>query len=562
MSLPALLAPGTVIGEHYIIHDLINNGGFGAVYRGIDTGEGNRACAIKEIYNVTPATRRQALMEVSVLLTVRSPHLPDVYDALEANGRFYLVMELIEGQNLLQLLRSRVPGGLVGEQDPSQPTQGPCSEQEVLSWLLPILDVLQELHSRHPPIMHRDIKPGNIILKPNQTAVLVDFGLTKLYDPSRDTQTMLKAVSEGFSPAEQYTGKTSPQSDIYSMAATMYLLLTNRRPPMAIHRTVNDTLIPPRQLNPGLSPHIEAALMKALAVNAHERFQSASEFSQALRNPAFRGYSPTGDPYSDSTIAAPSALSAPVMSTQQGQQQSQQKLTLPAPPPQPQNNGAHAKRKPARAQNPPMSYSGVPAPLSYPIPPNAQRGPWQNPAYPAAPGYGMAPQMMYQKPLPSATNQGCLWGALGGILTGLLVVFTSQAVNFYVAILLGFGFYLLAGWLTTRRGGSLWRGLRVGFWSGVFSMMVFWATYGVGYVILLSQHLRQASAEMPGASSKDIFNAAIGSIHTALPSSTNVLSLIIGALVFASLFGLVGGFLGSSSFKTRMMQGNQPSPHP
>lgn len=558
MSLPALLAPGTVIGEHYIIHDLINNGGFGAVYRGIDTGEGNRACAIKEIYNVTPATRRQALMEVSVLLTVRSPHLPDVYDALEANGRFYLIMELIEGQNLLQLLRSRVPGGLVGEQDPSQPTQGPCSEQEVLSWLLPILDVLQELHSRHPPIMHRDIKPGNIILKPNQTAVLVDFGLTKLYDPSRDTQTMLKAVSEGFSPAEQYTGKTSPQSDIYSMAATMYLLLTNRRPPMAIHRTVNDTLIPPRQLNPGLSPHIEAALLKALAVNAPERFQSASEFSQALRNPAFRGYSPTGDPYSDSTVAAPT------MGAQQGQQQSQQKLTLPAPPPPPQNNGVHSKRKPAGAQNPPMSYPGVPAPLSYPTPPNVQQGPWRNTTYPPAPGYGMAPQMMVQKPLPSATNQGCLWGVAQGILTGLLVVFTSQLVNFYVAILLAFGFYLLAGWLTTRRGGGPWRGLQAGLWSGIYGIIVFGLTFLVGYGIQFTQQFSLVKNEMGGAPFSDIVKAASNNIHTAFPSLTfsNILTLIIGALVFASLLGLVGGFLGSSSFRTRMAQGNQPSPHP
>ncbi len=562
MSLPALLTPGTVIGEHYIIHDLINHGGFGAVYRGIDTSEGNRACAIKEIYNVTPATRRQALMEVSVLLTVRSPHLPDVYDALEANGRFYLIMELIEGQNLLQLLRSRVSGGLVGEQDPSQPTQGPCSEQEVLSWLLPILDVLQELHSRHPPIMHRDIKPGNIILKPDQTAVLVDFGLTKLYDPSRDTQTMLKAVSEGFSPAEQYTGKTSPQSDIYSMAATMYLLLTNRRPPMAIHRTVKDTLIPPRQLNPGLSPHIEAALLKALAIHASDRFQSASEFSQALRNPAFRGYSPAGDPYSDATVAAP------VTGAQQEQQQGQQKpLTLPPPPDQVQNNGkngAHPKRKPTGAQNPPLSYPGVPTPLSYPAP-NAQRGPWQNPAYPPPPGYpgyGMAPQMMAQKPLPSATSQGCLWGALQGILTGLLVVFTTAVVNFYVAILLACGFYLLAGWLTTRRGGSLWRGLQAGLWSGIYGVMVFWATYGVGFLILLAQQFSLAKAEMPGAPFSDIANVASHNVHTALPPSMNALSLIIGALIVASLLGLIGGFLGTSSFRTRIAQRNQPSPHP
>ena len=97
MGLPVALTPGTIIGRHYIIGDLLNMGGFGAVYRGTDTSEQNRPCAIKETYDVTPSARRQALMEASVLFTVRSPHLPEVYDALEENGRFYLIMQLIEG---------------------------------------------------------------------------------------------------------------------------------------------------------------------------------------------------------------------------------------------------------------------------------------------------------------------------------------------------------------------------------------------------------------------------------------------------------------------------------
>src|SRR5882724_13605014 len=113
MSLPPTLAPGTIIGGHYVVDSLISRGGFGAVYRGYDTSENNRLCAIKETYDVTPAARRQALMEASVLFTVRSVHLPQVYDALEDSGRFYLVMQLIEGQNLLELLSRRI-GGPVG----------------------------------------------------------------------------------------------------------------------------------------------------------------------------------------------------------------------------------------------------------------------------------------------------------------------------------------------------------------------------------------------------------------------------------------------------------------
>ena len=146
------LDTGTTIGGHYIIDGLINRGGFGAVYRGIDSSEGNRLCAIKETYDVTPAARRRALMEAAVLFTVKSKHLPRVYDAFEADGRFYLVVQLIEGKTLQQLLR------LQGR---------PCSEQDVVNWLIPTMHVLNELHSRNPAVIHRDIKPGNIILTPD-----------------------------------------------------------------------------------------------------------------------------------------------------------------------------------------------------------------------------------------------------------------------------------------------------------------------------------------------------------------------------------------------------------
>ena len=236
------LDAGTTIGGHYVIDVLINRGGFGAVYRGIDSSEGDRLCAIKETYDVTPTARRRALMEAAVLFTVKSKHLPRVYDAFEADGRFYLVMQLIEGKTLQQLLKLQ---------------RRPCSEQEVVNWLIPIMHVLNELHSRNPAVIHRDIKPGNIILTPDQTAVLVDFGLTKLYDPNSDTQTMVRAVSGGYSPIEQYVGKTSPQSDIYAMAATMYFLLTLKLPPESVNRSYRDELIAPRLLNPMLSPNLE-----------------------------------------------------------------------------------------------------------------------------------------------------------------------------------------------------------------------------------------------------------------------------------------------------------------
>lgn len=555
MSLPIALTPGTVIGGHYIIGDLINRGGFGAVYRGTDTSEGNRPCAVKEIYDVTPAARRQALMEASVLFTIRSKHLPEVYDALEANGRFYLVMQLIEGQNLLQLLRSRVPGGLVGEQEPNKRKQGPCSEQEVLSWLLPIMDVLQELHSRNPPIMHRDIKPGNIILTPQQTAVLVDFGLTKLYDPSRSTQTMVKAVTEGFSPVEQYVGQTSPQSDIYSIAATMYLLLTNRLPPAALNRSMQDTLIAPRKLNPSLSPRIEQALLKALAVHATDRYQSMREFADALREPGFSAYA-------DRTIATPPVTSAsPQPKTPAKQQPAPQVPPVPTytgSPQAPQTYpGAATGGYPSHPGY--TGYSGSPQPSYVPQP-----GYMPNRTYPnlPAPRYGTMPQPAVQplQPLPTSTGQGCLWGILGGITCALLVLFLHVDTAFIEALLLGGIFCMVAGYGTTHKGGAAVRGGWAGSWTGLIGFILFWITFYIGLIgITISFLLQAMNAHHPHLSIANAFQRAEQSLQLTWPgypnSSSPLMSLLILAAIWlASAFALgwIGGTLGSQRYKARM----------
>lgn len=531
MSLPLSLVQGTTVGGHYIVGPLMNNGGFGAVYQGIDTSEGNRPCAIKETYDVTPAARRQALMEAGILFTVRSQHLPEVYDAFEAGGRFYLVMQLIEGQNLLELLRYRV-SGLIGEQEPHRLSQGPCSEQEVLSWLLPVMDVLQELHSRHPAIIHRDIKPANIILTPQQTAVLVDFGLTKLYDPNRNTQTMVKAVSVGFSPVEQYLGKTSPQSDIYSMAATIYLLLTNRLPPAAMTRVGQDTLIAPRLLNPALSPKVERALLKALAVNADDRYQSIDEFAQALKAPAFQAHA-------DPTIALRPA----------------------------QTTAKTPSLSPAYQQTPPihayMGTAGQP-PLQTPI-----NAPYYNsmpsPAYiPAgSSGYVMAPLSTGTpvRALPGSFGQGCLWGIVQGTLAALLVLFLRQIAYFYLAMLMGFVFYVIAGFMTTRRGGSSFRGAWAGFWAGIDSTITFWSVLLIGLVIrffLLLQKeatfVRNHGARVPSGLSARVWRDVLPDflLHPSSSpqqSSTNLWFLLLGGLLVAFALGWVGGLLGRSRHK-------------
>ncbi|GAC1400436.1 MAG: hypothetical protein NVS4B12_02440 [Ktedonobacteraceae bacterium] len=546
MSLPIALTPGTVIANNYVIGSLINSGGFGAVYRATDSSEGNRPCAIKETYDVTPAARRQALMEASVLFTVRSEHLPQVYDALEANGRFYLVMQLVEGQDLLHLLKERVAQhhmAPVGEQEPHQMLQGPCSEQEVLAWMLPFMDVLQELHSRHPAVVHRDIKPANIILTPHQTTVLVDFGLTKLYDAhSNGTQTLVRAVSQGFSPIEQYTGKTGPQSDIYALAATMYLLLTNCLPPSAVKRSVHDELIAPRQFNPTLSLKVEHALLKALAVQADLRYQTMHEFAQALRAPAF-------DAHADPTLVG---LKAPSLRYPQAPL-TIQKQPVPAY---------------ARVPQKPMNKSTSVPPKAYPVLPVA-------PAVPTVPpGFVMVPQSANTsaQSLPTPFGQGCLFGLIQAVLSALLVLFLKEESSFYLALCMGFFFYALAGFMTTRRGGSSLRGGWSGVWAGVTSTVMFWVILFIGLFILLAQRIEVDTTKAQESGTPLPHNELNRAWHATQPmyphysfastqsSWLNLLFLLGGGILLASAIGWLGGMLGTSQHqkKSAKMQHRVP----
>jgi len=520
------------VGGHYRIEGLINTGGFGAVYRGLAISEGNRPCAIKETYDVTPAARRQALMEAAILFTVKNDHLPQVYDAFEEKGRFYLVMQLIEGQNCSQLVHGH--GGYF-------------REQEVLAWLLPVADVLQELHSRNPPVLHRDIKPANIILTPQSVAVLVDFGLTRLYDPSVETQTMARAVSEGFSPLEQYVGQTSPQSDIYALAATMYFLLTAQAPPASVARSMEDKLIAPRQLNPQLSVKIENALLKALAVNTKQRFTSMQEFARALRAPDFVGYN-------DPTISQSRYQNANALT--------ERAALPPAPPLQPTSYpprqqqvaqsapggfNPYAPVRPVSTSRQPSGPGGKssapPAPLVQParhIPPPAG-GTGNASAYAVGRTYA---------PLTSPFRQGCLWGLLQGILSALIVLVLQKEIYFYLGIFEGLLFYFLAGFVTTRRGGPVTRSMRAGVWAGIISTVSFWIVLPIGLFIQANNLVRQAQAQGSRLNLRDALDQVkpdfplVTSVSSAHEGWVNLLVYLGIGLACALGFGFLGGLLG------------------
>ena len=258
--------PGMQIGSYRIIN-VIGYGGFGAVYFAKYTENGRRV-ALKQTFD--PKNIRTFQSEFTILHRLSHDHLPRYYQMFEEKGNGYLVMELVPGQSLFDILQKR---------------KKPLVEGQVKSYAVQICNALTYLHSQDPPLIHRDIKPDNIRLTPDGLIKLVDFGLLK--QGTDATQNSRKALSPNYAPLEQWGGTntyTSPQSDIYSLGATLYHLLTTQPPLVVTDRVAAsvDPLIPPHHLNPRVSENVSNALMQALAISPQNRFTNAIAFERAL----------------------------------------------------------------------------------------------------------------------------------------------------------------------------------------------------------------------------------------------------------------------------------------
>lgn len=263
-----ILTTGTVLNNRYRIVSLLGQGGMGAVYRAWDTSLG-MAVALKENTAPTADQQRQFITEAQILAHLSHPNLPRVTDYFTAPGQGqYLVMDFIAGEDL-QTMTDRL---------------GVLSEAQVLPWAQQVCDALVYLHRQPSPVIHRDVKPANIKITPDGRAILVDFGIAKLYAAGSGTTTGAKAITPGFSPPEQYgIGTTDERSDIYALGATLYYLLTNQCPPESVLRASGAaSLLAPRTINPAISPAIEWAVLRSLEIHAANRFQTARELQQAL----------------------------------------------------------------------------------------------------------------------------------------------------------------------------------------------------------------------------------------------------------------------------------------
>lgn len=278
-----MLARDTILRNRYRVVQPIGQGGMGSVYLAEDLRLEGRKCAIKAV-RIDPASEKEVILELqhqfsreaSTLARLDHPNLPKVSDYFTEVDQDYLVMDYVSGKDLKELVdEARRSGRLL-------------TEIEVLNWGRQLCDALEYMHTQDTPVLHRDIKPSNIKLTPSGLIKLVDFGLVKVLvkDDSRTITVLQGRGTAAYTPLEQYgedDTHTDARSDIYSLGATLYHLLTNQSPAEAKQRFLKpEALIPPRALNPLISDIVERALINAIAMHPDDRPSTIGEFRDQL----------------------------------------------------------------------------------------------------------------------------------------------------------------------------------------------------------------------------------------------------------------------------------------
>lgn len=320
-----MLQPDTLLNGRYRIVRLIGQGGMGAVYEATDERLRSRV-ALKQTTVVGEQFSKAFEREAQLLAGLRHAALPRVIDHFVEPAGQFLVMEFIPGQDLAGTLHERA---------------APFPVAEVLRWAEQLLDALDYLHTQTPPIIHRDIKPQNLKLTPRGEMVLLDFGLAKgsaALATQAAQSVSLFGYTPQYAPLEQIQGTgTDPRSDLYSLAATLYHLLTNQTPANALDRATAvlngapDPLRPANEINGEVTPLLAAVLGQALALRADERFRTALAFRQALRQSS--DVPPLPPPH---VATGPTVVAArPDEARPVAEQYAPTRASLPKPPPAP-----------------------------------------------------------------------------------------------------------------------------------------------------------------------------------------------------------------------------------
>ncbi|HEX7332808.1 MAG TPA: protein kinase [Pyrinomonadaceae bacterium] len=270
------LASNTVLNGRYEIVRRIGGGGMGAVYLAKDRNLGDAPRAVKEMVesHLDPTQHEKAIGDFkreSLLLTsLEHPSIPTIYDYFydDTLSRFYLVMKYISGGDLASRMRAAVGGRL--------------DEKTVADWGMQVADVLDYLHSRPKPIIYRDLKPANLMIDGNTGRVmLIDFGIARWVSQQEKGVTAVGTM--GYAPPELFSGRVQPASDVYSLGATMFHLLTGADPqdnPLLIFDFTKNPR--PRQIAPSISSEMEHILMRSVEYKPEDRFRTAREMRNVL----------------------------------------------------------------------------------------------------------------------------------------------------------------------------------------------------------------------------------------------------------------------------------------
>ncbi|HKP68453.1 MAG TPA: protein kinase [Pyrinomonadaceae bacterium] len=272
-----MIEPGKVLQQRYKIDRQIGQGGMGAVYVATDERFGS-VVAIKETLSMDANYRKAIDREARLLNSLKHVALPRVSDHfIEENGQF-IVMEYISGEDLGHVLEE---------------SHKPFPVEQVLTWADQLLDALDFLHNQVNPVIHRDIKPQNLKVTPKGQIILLDFGLAKGNVTDAGHQTAAKSIfgySRNYASLEQIQGTgTDPRSDLYSLAATLYHLLTNTAPEDALTRAMavlsrqRDPLMPAHQIVEDVPTGVAYVLQRALDLDAAQRPASAAAMREMLR---------------------------------------------------------------------------------------------------------------------------------------------------------------------------------------------------------------------------------------------------------------------------------------
>ncbi|MBQ8612319.1 MAG: protein kinase [Oscillospiraceae bacterium] len=266
-----MFSKGSLIGERYEVLNKIGQGGMSAVYLVLDLRL-NKPWAIKAIQKDRVGNlgrdfelKKQSLIyEFDLLRSFDHPDLPKIADVIDTDDSFIIVMDYIEGSPLETVMNQK------GAQD----------ESLVIEWAKQLCDILNYLHTRNPAVIYRDIKPANIMLRPNGRLTLVDFGIAREYKQESVGDTVCLGTM-GYAAPEQFggMGQTDQRTDIYALGVTLGYLVTGRNPTQA-----GDEKWQLRRLNPELSHGFEYIINKCMQLDPERRYQSAAELMRDLDN--------------------------------------------------------------------------------------------------------------------------------------------------------------------------------------------------------------------------------------------------------------------------------------